>query len=104
MAGSRCYHDTVEGSAFLPAVIAVTDARLHIVVAQPFQGGGCRLPEFRKVQPVPVNEDVLTFYLPLCLFTVVVVSFFMLRKRVSRWAGGVLLTLYLVFFVGGYIL
>jgi cation:H+ antiporter len=56
------------------------------------------------VQPVPVNEDVLTFYLPLCLFTVVVVSFFMLRKRVSRWAGGVLLTLYLVFFVGGYIL
>jgi len=55
------------------------------------------------VQPVPVNEDVLTFYLPLCLFTVVVVSLFMLRKRIPRWAGAVLVALYLVFFVGGYL-
>lgn len=55
------------------------------------------------VQPVPVNEHILTFYLPLCLFTVVVISLIMLRKRVSRWAGAVLVALYLVFFVGGYL-
>lgn len=33
----------------------------------------------------------------------IVVSLIMLRKRVSRWAGAVLVALYLVFFVGGYL-
>ncbi len=54
------------------------------------------------VQAVPVSNLVLIFYLPLCLFTVIVVSFFMIRKKVSRWAGAVLIALYLVFFAGGY--
>jgi cation:H+ antiporter len=56
------------------------------------------------VRPIAVNQEVLTFYLPVCLFTVVVVSLFMLRKRVSRWAGAVLLVLYGIFFAGGYLL
>jgi len=30
-------------------------------------------------------------------------SFFMLRKKVPRWAGAVLIALYLVFFAGGYV-
>jgi len=32
------------------------------------------------------------------------VSLFMLTRRVPRWAGGVLVALYLVFVVGGYVL
>ncbi len=54
------------------------------------------------VRPVPVSPQVLNFYLPVCLITVVVVSLFMMRKKVSRWAGAVLVALYLVFFAGGY--
>lgn len=54
------------------------------------------------VQSVPVSDVVLRFYLPMCLFTAIVVSLFMIRKKVSRWAGAVLTALYLVFFAGGY--
>lgn len=56
------------------------------------------------VQPVPVSGQVLGFYLPLCLITVIIVSLFMMRKKVPRWAGAVLIALYLVFFAGGYII
>lgn len=55
------------------------------------------------IRPVKVSPEVLSFYLPLCLFTVVTVSFFMFRKQVSRLAGTVLVSLYLVFFMYGYI-
>lgn len=54
------------------------------------------------IRPVTVSPEVRTFYLPLCLFTVVIVSFFMFRRQVSRLAGALLVALYLVFFVGGY--
>jgi len=55
------------------------------------------------VQPVAVSGQVLKFYLPMCLVTVVVVSLFMMRKKVPRWAGAVLVILYVIFFAGGYI-
>ncbi len=53
------------------------------------------------VQPVPVSNQVLRFYLPLCLITIIVVSLFMLRKQIPRWAGAVLVGLYLLFVAGG---
>ena len=55
------------------------------------------------VRPLPVNDQVLSLYLPLCLLTVIVVSLFMLRRRVSRRAGAVLILLYLIFFASGYL-
>ncbi len=55
------------------------------------------------IGPVTVGPEVRSFYLPLCLLSVVTVSFFMFRKQVSRFAGAVLVALYLVFFVGGYL-
>ena len=55
------------------------------------------------VQPVPVSGQVLRFYLPVCLMTVIIVSLFMLRQQIPRWAGAVLVGLYLVFVAGGYI-
>lgn len=53
--------------------------------------------------PVVVGAEVLRFYLPLCFGTVMVVSLFMMIKKIPRWAGGILVFLYLIFVVGGYI-
>jgi len=55
------------------------------------------------VRPVPVDAQVLRFYLPVCFGTVVVVSVLMMTKQVTRWAGGLLVLLYCVFAVGGYV-
>ena len=55
------------------------------------------------VSPVTVGTQVLRFYLPICLGTVIVVSLFMMTKKIPRWAGGILVLLYLIFIVGGYI-
>lgn len=54
------------------------------------------------VRPVPVSGEVTGFYLPVALVTVAVVSLFMLKRRVGRVAGAVLVGLYLVFLVGGW--
>lgn len=46
------------------------------------------------VRPVPVDGEVLRSYLPVCLVTVAIITVFMVRKRVSRRAGAVLVLLY----------
>ncbi|MHA3089615.1 hypothetical protein ACX1EC_10630 [Legionella pneumophila] len=56
------------------------------------------------IKPVKVNQQTLIFYLPFCLFTMVVISLFMLTQQISRWMGGVLVFLYLIFAAGGYFL
>jgi cation:H+ antiporter len=55
------------------------------------------------VSPVIVGAEVLGFYLPLCFGTVIVVSLFMMTKKIPRWAGGILVLLYVIFVIGGYI-
>jgi len=55
------------------------------------------------VSPVTVGTQVLRFYLPICLGTVIVVSLFMMTKKIPRWAGGILVLLYLIFIAGSYI-
>ncbi|GBD97568.1 MAG TPA: sodium:calcium antiporter [Nitrospirae bacterium] len=55
------------------------------------------------VKPLTVDSQVLRFYLPLCFGTVIVLSLFMMTKRITRWAGGILIILYLIFAFGGYI-
>ncbi|MCW3141584.1 MAG: hypothetical protein N2V72_05340 [Methanophagales archaeon] len=55
------------------------------------------------VSPVTVGTQVLRFYLPLCFGTVIVVSLFMMTKKIPRWAGGILVLLYSIFVIGGYI-
>lgn len=54
------------------------------------------------VKPVAVGAAVLHFYGPTCAITVGAVTLFVLRKNVPRWAGGVLVLLYVVFFTGAY--
>lgn len=61
----------------------------------------CNAGIIAVVQPVPVSDQVLRFYLPLCLLTILVVSLLMLRKQIPRWAGVVLVSLYVLFVVGG---
>lgn len=55
------------------------------------------------VSPVHVSNQVLQFYLPVTLVTVLFLSIVMLRKRVPRWAGAILVLLYLLFVAGGYV-
>lgn len=55
------------------------------------------------VSPVTVGTQVLRFYLPICLGTVIVVSLFMMTKKMPRWAGGILVLLYLIFIAGSYV-
>jgi cation:H+ antiporter len=64
----------------------------------------CNAGIIALVQPVPIDRAVLTFYLPLAFMTTAVVSGFMLTKRVPRWAGSVLILLYGVFVVGGWLM
>ena len=63
----------------------------------------CNAGIIALVRPVPVGRAVLTFYLPLAFLTTAVVSAFMLTKRVPRWAGGLLIILYLIFIIGGWL-
>jgi len=64
----------------------------------------CNAGVIALVRPVPIEHAVLTFYLPLALITTAMVSGFMLTKRVPRWAGSILIFLYVVFAVGGWLM
>lgn len=55
------------------------------------------------VRPVDLAAPVRRFYLPVAFVTILVISLFMWRKAVPRWAGALLVLLYLVFVVGGYV-
>jgi Ca2+/Na+ antiporter len=55
------------------------------------------------VRPLEVDAQTLRFYLPFCFGTVLFVSLLMMTKRVSRWAGGLLVLLYGVFVLKGYV-
>jgi cation:H+ antiporter len=52
--------------------------------------------------PVPVNAQVLRFYLPVCFGTVLIISAFLMARSIPRWAGAVLVFLYFIFVTGGY--
>lgn len=52
--------------------------------------------------PVVVGRDVLMFYLPLCGVVVVAITAVMWTRTVPRWAGAILVALYVLFIAGGY--
>jgi cation:H+ antiporter len=64
----------------------------------------CNAGVIALVRPLPVDHTVLTFYLPFAFVTTAVVSGFMLTKRVPRWAGSLLILLYALFVLGGWLL
>lgn len=55
------------------------------------------------VRPIELTAPILRFYLPVAAVTVVVIAIFMWRKAMPRWAGAVLVVLYAIFVVGGYL-
>lgn len=52
---------------------------------------------------IVLGSPVRRFYLPVCFATVAVISVFMAGKRMSRTAGALLILLYAIFVVGGYV-
>ncbi|MFW6189294.1 MAG: sodium:calcium antiporter [Planctomycetota bacterium] len=55
------------------------------------------------VRPVQVSQTVLRFYMPVALGTVVFISVLMAFRRIRRWAGAVLVAVYVAFVAGGYL-
>lgn len=55
------------------------------------------------VRPVPVNSVTLQFYLPVCVGTVLLIVAMMLRRRVPRWGGALLLLVYVLFVAGPFV-
>jgi cation:H+ antiporter len=55
------------------------------------------------VNPIQISSIVLTFYFPVVLITVIFISLVMMRKEVPKWAGIILILLYILFVVRGYI-
>ncbi|MDZ7772343.1 MAG: sodium:calcium antiporter [Balneolaceae bacterium] len=56
------------------------------------------------VRPLPVSTEILAFYWPFCVAAVLIVTFCMWRRRVSRPAGALLLALYACFFAGAWLI
>lgn len=56
------------------------------------------------VRPLTISGEVLYFYLPVCLATVIFVTFLMMFKSIPRWAGVILLGIYMFFFGWGYVM
>lgn len=56
------------------------------------------------VAPLEVDGPTRTFYLPLTIVTVIVVSVLLWTRRVGRPAGAILVLLYAAFAIGGYVL
>lgn len=54
------------------------------------------------VNPLPIAGESLYFYLPVCTGTVFFVTALMFFKSIPRWAGFILLLIYLFFFGWGY--
>jgi cation:H+ antiporter len=63
----------------------------------------CNAGLIALIHPVRVDPSVIRFYLPVCLLTVAFAAACLATLRVPRWAGGVLVAAYVVFFVGAYL-
>lgn len=63
----------------------------------------CNAGVIAIIRPVPISYEVFSFYVPLSLATVLFVAFLMNQKSIPRWGGMVLVLVYLLFFIRGYL-
>jgi len=56
------------------------------------------------VRPLPVSQEVLGFHLPAAVLAVLGTTALAVWGRVPRWAGGLLVVLYALFFAGSHLL
>ncbi|WP_229669327.1 sodium:calcium antiporter [Legionella impletisoli] len=64
----------------------------------------CNAGLIAMIHPVQVDAVTRLFYLPICFVTMILISFFMLNKRITKVMGGVLIAMYLIFVIGGYVI
>lgn len=110
--------DTVFGMTILALLVSVEELARELPAARKGRGeiafgnvAGSILAFFlfnagiiAVVRPVPVTGLTLSFYLPYCAATVLLLALVMATRRVSRLAGVVLVLLYLGFVVPGYLI
>jgi cation:H+ antiporter len=63
----------------------------------------CNAGLIALIAPVTIDPSVIRFYLPVCLMTVAFATACLATLRVPRWAGGILVAAYVVFFAGAYL-
>lgn len=56
------------------------------------------------IRPLTVDVATTHFYLPVAVGTVVLISALLLRGGIPRWAGALLVAIYIAFAVGGFVL
>jgi cation:H+ antiporter len=56
------------------------------------------------IRPLAVDAATTRFYLPVVAGTVVLISALLLLRRIPRWAGALLVAIYVGFAVGGFLL
>jgi hypothetical protein len=56
------------------------------------------------INPVPMSGQILRFYLPYALATVILICLIMMTRNVSRWAGIFLVLVYFGFVAGSYLI
>lgn len=56
------------------------------------------------VRPLDIGEDTIAFYLPVAAATIILISLFLLFRRLPRCAGALLVAAYAGFTIGGYLL
>lgn len=64
----------------------------------------CNAGIIALVRPVPISAEVFSFYLPISLGAVLFIALLMIQKSISRWSGLVLVLIYLLFFIRGFML
>jgi cation:H+ antiporter len=106
--------DTVYGMTFLALAVSVEELARELPAARrgrPEISVGnvagsilafflCNAGLIALIRPVAVDPSVMRFYLPVCLVTVAFATACLAALRVPRWAGGVMVAAYVVFFAG----
>lgn len=55
------------------------------------------------INPIVISKEILIFYFPVVIVTMVFISGLMLRKNIPRFAGIILILLYVAFILKGYL-
>jgi cation:H+ antiporter len=109
--------DTVYGMTFLALAVSVEELARELPAARrgrPEISFGnvagsilafflCNAGVIALIRPIAVDPSVIRFYLPVCLFTAAFGTICLAALHVPRWAGGVLVAAYVVFFAGAYL-
>jgi len=55
------------------------------------------------INPIVISKELLLFYFPIVILTMIFISVIMIKKDIPRWTGAVMILLYLIFILKGYL-